>query len=454
MIIDKNWWRLYTKNCKEFNKVSKEGVRAIQFDSCTIALIILAVTMVLFVWGRFPLPVIAVGSALAMGVFGVIPFSSAFSGFSNDINLMVIGSMVVGEALFETGVAQNLGSTIIKMVGTNERLFVITCVVLSAVLSAFLSNTAVVAMMLPIVSAVAASSKGAITKKHSYMAIGFAANVGGGMTLVGSSPNVVLQGLLADSGLETMSFFDLTLGSLPRLAFIILFYATIGYKLQKKVFDFEDAPDAGGGADGEGEEQGFSRRKMITSVVILILTITGFVSGIWTVGAVAMVAALACIVTGCISIQQVFARMDWTTVWVMAGSLGLAAGVSQSGAGELIANTIISLMGGQVSMFTLLLIFTILSVVLANIMSSTATSAMLGPIAFAMCQALGYSAKPVAMVIIWALNLAFLTPIATPPVTMTLQGGYRFLDYTKVGFPLMVGCLLLTIVTYPFLFGV
>lgn len=429
----------------------------IQIDSCTTALIILVVTMVLFVWGKLPLPVVAVGSALAMGIFGVIPFSSAFSGFSNDINLMVIGSIVVGEALFETGVAQKLGSTIIKMVGANERLFVITCVVLSAVLSAFLSNTAVVAMMLPIVAAVAASSNGAITKKHSYMAIGFAANVGGGMTLVGSSPNVVLQGLLADSGLETMSFFDLTLGSLPRLIFIIIFYATFGYKLQQKVFNFDDVPDAGSSAkesEGVSEERRFSRPKMIISIVILVLTITGFVTGIWTVGAVAMTAALACVVTGCISIKQVFARMDWTTVWVMAGSLGLAAGVSQSGAGELIANTIINLMGGSVSMFTLLMIFTILSVVLANIMSSTATSAMLGPIAFAMCQALGYSAKPVAMVIIWALNLAFLTPIATPPVTMTLQGGYRFLDYTKVGFPVMIGCLLLTIATYPFLFGV
>ena len=443
-------------SCKEFKKYSAKGMCVIQIDSCTMALIILVVTMVLFVWGKFPLPVVAVGSALAMGIFGVIPFSSAFSGFSNDINLMVIGSMVVGEALFETGVAQKLGSTIIKMVGTNERLFVVTCVVLSAVLSAFLSNTAVVAMMLPIVAAVASSSNGNITKRNSYMAIGFAANVGGGMTLVGSSPNVVLQGLLADSGLETMSFFDLTLGSLPRLIFIVIFYATFGYKLQKKVFDFEDVPD-GGSAAGEEEaasEQQFSKPKMIISIVILVLTISGFVSGIWTVGAVAMTAALACVVTGCISIKQVFARMDWTTVWVMAGSLGLAAGVSQSGAGELIANTIIDLMGGSVSMLTLLMIFTLLSVVLANIMSSTATSAMLGPIAFAMCQALGYSAKPVAMVIIWALNLAFLTPIATPPVTMTLQGGYRFLDYTKVGFPLMVGCLLLTIVTYPLLFGI
>ena len=421
-------------------------------ESSTIALIILVVTMVMFAWGKIPIAVTAVCSALAMGIFGVIPFSSAFSGFSNDINLMVIGSMVIGEALFETGVAQKLGTMVIKAVGTNERLFLVVCIIVSGVLSGFLSNTAVVGMMMPLVAAVAASSKGAITKKNTYMAIGFAANLGGSLTLVGSSPNVVLQGLLADYGLETMTFFDLTLGSAPRFIAMIIFYATIGYKLQKKVFNFDEVVNENLLAAGE-EEKVYDKKKMVISVVILVLMVTGFIVGVWTVGAVAMVAAMACVITGCISIKQVFQRMDWTTVWVMAGSLGMAAGVAKSGAGDLIANTVINLMGGHISMFALLMIFTIISVVLANIMSSTATSAMLGPIAFAMCQTLGYEAKPVAMAIIWALNLAFLTPIATPPVTMSLQGGYRFSDYTKVGAPVMVLCLVLTIVMYPICFN-
>lgn len=205
-------------------------------EPSTIALIILAITIILFATGKIPLAVTAVASALAMGIFGVIPFTKAFAGFSNDVTMMVMGSIVIGEALFETGVAQKMGTAIIKMVGTNERLFVIVCVVLAAVLSAFLSNTAVVAMMMPVVAATAASSKGKITKKGSYMAIGFAANVGGGMTLVGSTPNVIGQGLLADNGLETMGFFDLTLGSVPRLLFMVVFYATLGYTLQNKVF--------------------------------------------------------------------------------------------------------------------------------------------------------------------------------------------------------------------------
>ena len=416
----------------------------------TIALIILVITIICFVTEVLPLPVTAVGAALAMSVFGVIPYSTAFAGFANDVTLMVIGAIIIGEAMFETGLAQKIGITMIKMVGNNERVFIVVCVVVSAVLSAFLSNTAVVAMLLPVVAGVAASSGGMISKKNTYMAIG------GGMTLVGSTPNVVGQGLLADAGLEVMGFFDLTWGSLPRLAFIILFYATFGYTLQKKIFTF---PEVSSTQSLSKQEQDASRiaakgpLRMWLSGIILIATIAGFVSGIWTVGTVAMVAGLLCIITGCIDIRTLFLRMDWTTVWVLAGALGFAAGVDQSGAGALIANTIIGWLGGDISMFTLMIVFTLLAAIMGNFMSSTAAIAILGPIAIYLCNSLGYDAKSLMMVIIWSLNLAFLTPIGTAPVTMTLQGGYRFMDYTKIGVFLLAGCLLISIVSYPFLFN-
>ena len=419
-------------------------------SSSTIALIILAITSVFFVSGKIPLSITAVGAALAMGVFGIIPFSSVFAGFSNDVTMMVIGSMVLGEALFETGVAQKIGSTIIKMVGTKEKVFIVTVVVVTAILSAFLSNTAVVAIMMPMIAATAASSRGVITKKNTFMAVGFAANIGGGMTLVGSTPNVVGQGLLNDAGLASMSFFDLTLGSIPRLLFIVAFYATVGCAIQNKVFNFPEVEDENMAAMTEGKK--YNKSKMVISTVILVLTVIGFISGIWTVGAVAMIAALACVITGCITIKQVFARLDWTTVWVLAGSLGFAAGISQSGAGQMIADVVIGFLGENISMFSLMIVFTLLSVVLGNLMSSTATMALLGPIAISMCTTLGFEAKPIFMAIIWSLNLAFLNPVATPPVTMTLQAGYRFLDYTKIGAILMAGCLILTIVMYPIIF--
>lgn len=387
-----------------------------------------------------------------MGIFKVIPFKVAFSGFSNDVTLMVIGSMIIGEAVFETGAADKIGRSIIKIVGYDEKKFIVACILLTAILSALLSNTAVVAMMLPVVAAVSKVSKGKIKKKNLYMAIGFAANVGGGMTLVGSTPNVVGQGMLIESGIEGMKFFDLTLGSIPRLIFMVIFYITIGVRLQNKIFNFEEI-ERRIDSNNENTNKSTTNIKMILSVVIMILMIVGFISEIWTVGTVAMVAGIFCIVTGCISLKAVFERIDWNTIWILAGSFGFAAGLSESGAGELIANRIISMLGADVSLYKLLIIFTIISVILSNIMSSTASSAMICPIAISMCQVLNLPAKPVIMAIVWGLNLAFLTPVATPPVTMTLQAGYRFLDYTKIGSILMIGSLIITILIYPLVFS-
>ncbi|KXO14572.1 citrate transporter [Clostridiales bacterium KA00134] len=365
---------------------------------------------------------------------------------------MVIGSMIIGEAVFETGAADKIGRSIIKIVGYDEKKFIVACILLTAILSALLSNTAVVAMMLPVVAAVSKVSKGKIKKKNLYMAIGFAANVGGGMTLVGSTPNVVGQGMLIESGIEGMKFFDLTLGSIPRLIFMVIFYITIGVRLQNKIFNFEEI-ERRIDSNNENTNKSTTNIKMILSVVIMILMIVGFISEIWTVGTVAMVAGIFCIVTGCISLKAVFERIDWNTIWILAGSFGFAAGLSESGAGELIANRIISMLGADVSLYKLLIIFTIISVILSNIMSSTASSAMICPIAISMCQVLNLPAKPVIMAIVWGLNLAFLTPVATPPVTMTLQAGYRFLDYTKIGSILMIGSLIITILIYPLVFS-
>lgn len=420
--------------------------------SSTIALIIMAVAVVCFATEIIPLPITAVCAALAMALFGVIPYSTAFAGFANDVTLMIIGAMIIGEALFETGVAQSVGKLVLNLVGANEKRFIVVCVLVSAILSAFLSNTAVVAMMLPVVAATAAASGGRITKKNTYMAIGFAANIGGGMTIVGSTPNAVGQGLLADAGLETMSFFDLTWGSLPRLAFIIIFYLTFGYKLQKKIFNFEDAADSDLPDDVEVRDKG--PVKKFISVLILVLCVVGFCSGIWTVGTVSMVCGMLCVITGCLDCKTMFKSMDWTAVWVLAGSLGFAAGMSASGAGTLIANTILGWFGGSVSCYVLMIIFTVLGGLLGNIMSSSAGISILGPIAIYLCSVLGYDAKAMMMVIIWSLNMAFLTPIGTPPITMTLQAGYRFTDYTKAGALLFIGCTVVSCLSYPLFFNI
>lgn len=421
-------------------------------SSCVIALIILGAAVVLFVTELLPMPVTALAAAIAMAVFGVIPFSKAFAGFGNDVTIMVIGAMVVGLTLMKTGVANLIGNAIVRLVGTNERLFILACIIVSALLSSVLSDTAVVAMMLPVVAATAAKSNGLIKKKNVYMAIGFASNLGGGMTLIGSTPNVIANGLLSEAGYESFGFFDFTLGAIPRLIFMLLFYGTIGYSLQKRIFNFEEAPDVIA-QEEKAKHTPSEIRRMLTSASILFLMIIGFVSGIWTLGTVAIVAALLCIISGCVGVKEVFAGIDWGTIWVLAGSFGLASGIGESGAGELIANGLLSLLGEDISVMAVLIMFTVIAVIMGNLASSSASTVILGPIAISLCQSLGYPVKPVLIAIVWGLNLAFMSPVATPPITMTTQGGYRFLDYTKIGSILVVGCFIVTIAFYKLVFN-
>jgi len=191
---------------------------------------------------------------------------------------------------------------------------------------------------------------------------------------------------------------------------------------------------------------------MWLSIIILVGTIVGFATETWTFGTVAMVAGVLCIITKCISIKAVYQRMDWTTIWVVAGSLGFACGLDKSGAGKLIADTAIKLVGSNMSNYTFLILFSVLSVLLANFMSSTATMAMLAPIGIFMARGLGFDPKALVMALVWCINLAFATPVGTPPITMTLSGGYSFKDYVKVGGILVVCCTVITILSYPLLF--
>ena len=162
-------------------------------DTSIIALIIIGVLLILYISELLPIAATSILACLALAIFGVIPFTTAFAGFGNDIVFLIAGMMIVGNALFETGAAQLAGRKIMSIVGTNERVFLLGLILVSIPLSAFLSNTATAAIMLPLASSAIAASDGKFTKKNTFMMIGIAAVSGGGLTLVSSPPQLVAQ---------------------------------------------------------------------------------------------------------------------------------------------------------------------------------------------------------------------------------------------------------------------
>ena len=420
-----------------------------------LSLLILAGIIVCFATRIIPLGITAVLGSLAMAIAGITTFAEAVAPFGSDTVLLILGMIVVGSALTETGLTDIIGKGLMRIpgIGKNEKLFLMIVLTVVAVLSGFMSNTATVAIFLPLVSGIAKTSGGVITKKNTYMAIGIASVVGGNLTLAGSTPQIVAQGILSQTeGCTPMGFFDLTKGSIPLILIMLLFYATFGYRMQKRTFCFAEA--AGGEMTESGETVVIQKRKAVACGVIFAWCIIGFVCNLFTLGTVAVIGACACVVTKCITIERAAATMDWTSILVLGGALGFSEGLDKSGALQLVADTIIKIAGENATAFLIFAMFLILSAVMGNVMSHTATTAILVPIAITVAKDLGSNPTLFAIAVVIGCNLAFATPVSTPPLTMTLIGGYRFSDYVKVGGVLNILCLIVALVTLPILYGI
>ena len=422
--------------------------------SSTIAILVTLVAILLFATEIIPLSVTAIGAGIVLAATGVIAWTAAFSGFSATVPLIMMGGTMVAASLQYTGAAEAFGKIILKVGGTNQRWFTVLVFTVTAFMSSVMSNVACVAIMIPVVTSACYASKGKLLKKHTFMAIGIAACMGGSLTLVGAPTNLLCSGFLESAGGAPLGLFDWTPLGAVRVLICIVFYATIGYTLQQKFFDFpEEVPEL---PEAKGEEVKKTTKELVRmwlSFGILVFMIVGFITGFWPTYAVAMTAGLLAVATGCVKIDYAFKKMPWNIIWVVVGASGLAAGMSKSGAGELIATTVIGWLGGQPSCMAMLVAFTLLTFVMCNIMSATGLVSILCPIAIIMFQELGYNPAYVVLTIGTALNMACVVPYATSPITMTMEGGYRFMDYVKVGGVLAVINIVAQIATYPFIWN-
>lgn len=399
-----------------------------------VSLVVLACTLLLYVTEWLPLGITAVGACVAMALLGVVDFPVAFSGFASDVVFLVGGMVVVGAALVESGASQLLGETLLKRAGTRERALLAVSILVAGVLSGFLNNTTVTAMFIPVIMGMAVSSQGRIRPANLLMTIAFATSAGGMMTLVGSTPPLIVQGVLERAGLRPFGFFEFAWVGAPVLLMLLAYSLLFGYPMTQRIVARRSAGIAPAWVAGSSETPARrSRSKILITSGVMVLCVGLFASGLIPVGLTAMLGAVLVIATGCISDVAAYRRMDWNTVFVLAGSMGIAAALDKSGGGRLLADLVLQSLGPSVSPFTVLAAVSGLGLVLTQVTSNTAVTAMLAPIALFLSQQMGVSPYPMMMALAATCAAGFATPVATPPNTLVLTAGYRFTDYVLVG---------------------
>ena len=194
-----------------------------------ICLSILAGAVLLFSWDRIPADVIALGVMLAVIATGLLPPDKAFAGFSSDTVLMILGLLIMSAGLLQTGVVEITGRYIFDLAGRNPAVFLPVIMVSVAVVSAFMSNTAATAFFVPLVIGYAAKIKA--SPSQFLLPLAFASILTSSVTLISTSTNLIVSGMLTQYQQPAMGMFELAPVGVPIAIVGILYVWLIGVRL-------------------------------------------------------------------------------------------------------------------------------------------------------------------------------------------------------------------------------
>jgi di/tricarboxylate transporter len=174
------------------------------------------------------------------------------------------------------------------------------------------------------------------------------------------------------------------------------------------------------------------------AIAVLLVMVLLLATGAMPSVIAGLVAACAMVLLRVLTVEQAYRAVNWTTVILVGAMIPLSTAMETTGAAKLMAATLVHLVGGA-GPYALLAGLFLLSAILGQLISNTATALIMIPIAMAAASEIGVSARPVLMSVAVASAAAFLTPVATPVNLMVMgPGGYRFGDYWKLGLPLLL----------------
>ena len=409
-----------------------------------ITLSLLLFSIVMFVWEKIPLAATAMIVCIVLVVTGIFDVKTAFAGFINQNVILFVAMFVVGGALFETGVTDKIGGIVTRYARSEKQLIVIIMLV-CGLLSGFLSNTGTAAVLIPVV--IGAAIKSGYAQSRLLMPLAFASALGGNLSLIGSPGNLIAQSALEQVG-QRFGFFEYAKLGIPMLLCGILYFLTIGYKLLP-------AKSASSKANVDnGRKISCPKYKQVIAVLVLVFTVLGMIFeniiGL-PIAIIGSIGALFLVITGVITEKQAYQSIDSQTIFLFGGTLAKA--LETTGAGEIMARSVIDLLGQQASPFLLLSSVLVISCALTNFMSNTATAALLMPIGLSIANSMGADPRAVLMAIVVGCSCAYATPVGTPANMMIFSaGGYRFMDYVRVGLPLIIISIIVSFILLPIFF--
>jgi sodium-dependent dicarboxylate transporter 2/3/5 len=342
---------------------------------------------------------------------GLLSVREALASFANPIIFLFLGGFALAAALQRHGLDRALAAAVLRGAGGRRARAVLLLFALTAALSMWISNTATAAMMLPLALGLLHGNASVGPREKTFVLLGLAysASIGGIGTLVGSPPNAIAA---AQAGIDFAGWLRI---GLPMVALLWPLMVVVLWLLLR--------PRLGGRFEVVHEPLVWTRERRLT-VLIFALAATGWVAGAplgrWLGvggdidGLVAIAAIVALVGTGALGWPDIERRTEWGVLLLFGGGLALSQVMGTSGASRFLADALVALLHGAPAWVLLLGVVTFV-VFLTELVSNTASAALLVPIFIGIAGALGLPPDLLAAAIAVGASCAFMLPVATPP---------------------------------------
>lgn len=408
----------------------------------------------------------------------VMSIRKAASYYGHELIFLFMGGFFLSKAMERWGLHQRIALTTLRFFGRSRAVMVAGFMLVAAVFSMWVSNTATAIMMLPIAISVVTMVERLQTEESRddfpsavMLGVAYACSIGGVGTLIGSPPNLFLAGFIRERFQHEMSFFQWMLFGLP---LVIVFLPLTWLLLTRVLLRVSFVRLPGGPSfflDKYRELGPINRGSKVTFFVFIataLLWLTRPFLGQWQLGGKAMLAGLTdagiAVLAGLLLFtipvnwkKREFV-LDWdsavTLPWgiliLFGGGLSLAAAVQDNGLGAYLGSVVSA--GAGLPSFLLVMVVAALIIFLTELTSNTATTATMVPILAAIAVGLEFDPYLLMFPATLGASFAFMMPVATPPNAIVFGSGRISIgQMVKVGFWLnLIGVILVSLLSYFF----
>jgi sodium-dependent dicarboxylate transporter 2/3/5 len=354
-------------------------------------------------------------------LLGILDVTSAFASFANPIIFLFMGGFALAAALQKHQLDRAFAARVLLLSRGKPLASILVLFFITALLSMWMSNTATVAMMLPLALGLLSgrdSSKERSLFVFVLLGLAYSANIGGMTTLIGSPPNAIAASALG------LSFSDWLRWGIPMFAVLFPIMVLILYLLFR--------PEFGQSLVMEYDPPPKTWQRFVVIVIFAATAMAWIFSSVLAKyinvssgfdSLVAVTAIVLLIGTGCLDFQSFTEKTNWSILLLFGGGLTLSALLSSSGASQWLAHLISSNLPQQ-NPWLLMLMLSLFVIFLTELVSNTASAALLVPLFIGVAADLDLSSLAMVVTIALCASCAFMLPVATPPNALVYSTGF------------------------------